>query len=133
MSELFYSMAEEIRIHISDSVIESLISFAKNVHPKEFSCLLEGKWASSELFITGLVYQHFVSSSSESILFDSRPLISNVIGSAHSHPSNNNSPSSADRHSWSKEGGVHIIICAPYKKSNVAVYDSHSRRLEFSE
>ncbi|MBI4144508.1 Mov34/MPN/PAD-1 family protein [Candidatus Woesearchaeota archaeon] len=123
-------MINKKQIIIPPRIIKNICEFAKSLHPKEFSCLVSGKLSERALTITGLVYQHFVSDSSSSVLWDNVPILSNIIGSVHSHPDENALPSVADKRAWSKEGGIHIIICYPYKKENIAVYNSQGKQLE---
>jgi proteasome lid subunit RPN8/RPN11 len=49
----------------------------------------------------------------------------NVVGTVHSHPSPDNSPSSADIKFFSKFGGIHLIIAWPYKINTIKAYDNN--------
>ena len=122
-----------MKIKIKESVIEDLMDFARNTHPKEFMCFLEGNFDINSIEITGLIYQHFESSwSSASVNLYKIPIGLDNIGTAHSHPSSNFHPSEADSSLFNKVGGIHIIISNPYREENIHVFDLDMNELEWS-
>jgi proteasome lid subunit RPN8/RPN11 len=51
------------------------------------------------------------------------PIDYSVVGSVHSHPSGNWSPSDADREFFQKFGSVHLIVGMPYNLRSWQAYD----------
>lgn len=51
------------------------------------------------------------------------PIDYSVVGSVHSHPSGNYSPSGADRDFFRKFGSIHIIVGRPYNMRTWQAYD----------
>jgi len=60
------------------------------------------------------------------------PLL-DVYGTAHSHPSGNVHPSSADLQLFSRMGWFHLIVGRPYIRESIAMYDKQGRRLDRKE
>jgi proteasome lid subunit RPN8/RPN11 len=58
------------------------------------------------------------------------PIDYTVVGSVHSHPSGNFSPSDEDRNFFSKFGSVHIIAGRPYTMRTWQAYDGDGEPLE---
>ncbi|HEX7467943.1 MAG TPA: Mov34/MPN/PAD-1 family protein, partial [Methanobacterium sp.] len=59
------------------------------------------------------------------------PLIDDTVGSVHSHPGYNASPSDADLYFFSKNGLFHLIIGQPYNESSIYAYDSFGEFLSY--
>jgi len=47
----------------------------------------------------------------------------------HSHPSNSNKPSTADRQFFRKVGIINIIICNPYTVNNIKFYNNEGEEI----
>jgi proteasome lid subunit RPN8/RPN11 len=120
------------QITIHKSVIEDIIDFAKSNSPNEFIAVLQGQVEGDTLIVTGLLYQHFYGSRTSSLVRMNLPMLSNAVGSVHSHPSRFNRPSNADLQFFGKNGMVHLIIGAPYNPENIACYDFEGNRREFT-
>jgi proteasome lid subunit RPN8/RPN11 len=139
-------------IIIDLDVILSILDFARGSHPREFTCLLEGKVkkmstqngkeTSKEdrhdnqkedcLLITGLVYQQYESSENTAVTHLNLPLLHQTVGSVHSHPGPSNKPSMADLQSFNKNGVFHLIIKWPYREEDIAGYDKFGRLALFT-
>ena len=52
------------------------------------------------------------------------PIDLSVVGTVHSHPTNNLTPSGADLRLFRARGTHHIITCHPYEKDDWACYDA---------
>jgi proteasome lid subunit RPN8/RPN11 len=112
-------------------VADDISEFARTAHPKEFVALLGGKIRDKTLVIDSMVYQPFQSSHNTSVMTSPKPSGANIVGSIHSHPSSNVTPSSADITFFNKRGAVHFIIGRPYADSNIACYDLYGNKIKF--
>lgn len=119
-------------IHIDREVIDEIMNIAKESYPNEFMALLEGKIKDNVLKITGLIFLP-VDTSNEGAVMQvfMQPLSTNSVGSVHSHPGPNASPSDADLHFFSKKGLFHIIIAEPYTMESIRSYDSFGNLVDF--
>ena len=124
----FFGISNFSKIVIEQPVVEDICEFAKNMHPKEFVALLEGKIMENTLRVSGLYYQPFVSGKHTASMRTSL----STYGSVHSHPSSNLRPSQADLRFFNKRGMIHLIIGFPYREQDIALYDFDGNALEFS-
>ncbi len=110
-------------------MVDFLKGVSKNNHPNEFVGLLREKHGmiSEILVIPGSRGGRGFASMRQYMV----PLISNSMGSVHSHPSNNNRPSKQDLIFFQRNGKFHIIICFPYEDENIAVYDNNGKKQDF--
>jgi len=60
-----------------------------------------------------------------------RSLVDEGIGSVHSHPGYDGSPSDADLHFFSKNGLFHLIIAQPYTLDSISAYNSFGELIDF--
>jgi proteasome lid subunit RPN8/RPN11 len=120
------------RIVLKHEVAEDIINFAKSNSPREFIAILEGKVTGDSLVISGLLYQPFNASKNFSLVKLNLPMLTNSVGSVHSHPSANTSPSKADLRFFSKNGFVHMIIGTPFSTETIACYNPAGEMLEFT-
>ncbi|MBI4210513.1 MAG: Mov34/MPN/PAD-1 family protein [Candidatus Diapherotrites archaeon] len=111
---------------IKRQVLESIIMAAKNVYPLEFFSMLGGRnKVIEELVVVPATYGESFSS----YRLDLVPFDSSIIGTVHSHPSEENYPSDADLESFSKFGEVHLIIGHPYNFNTVRAFDNKGRHV----
>lgn len=120
------------KIIIYQSVIDNIIDFAKSNYPKEFIALLSGEVKDSTLNINSLIYQPFSGSKRSSSMKINLPAFSKVVGSVHSHPSQNSTPSVADLQFFNKNGIIHLIIHYPYREVDISCYDLQGNIQPFS-
>ena len=115
-------------IVINKIVINQIIQFAKNSHPKEFVAFLNGEVHNKNLVLDNLIYHEFVSSENSAM-----PIFhfanKSFYGSVHSHPSYNNRPSVEDIRFFRKTGIVHCIICKPYSDPNIKFYNQNGEEI----
>jgi len=119
------------KIELKREVLLDIIDFANANHPREFVAVLEGRVIDETLVIEGLLYQPYHSSNGAAVMRQDLPLTTNAIGTVHSHPSPNNSPSAQDIRLFSKSGLVHMIIGYPFTEQAIACYDLNGKPLEF--
>lgn len=119
------------KVVVQDSVVQDIISFAQANHPKEFAAILQGEVKDEVMTVSGLLYQEFHASSSQALMRMNLPMLSQAVGSVHSHPGFSNRPSRADLQFFGKTGVVHLIVCRPYRQEALACYDYLGNPMEF--
>ncbi len=121
-------MVGGIKVHFLDETIKDICYMARSSYPKEMFCILR--------IINGILAEFIIAPGSESsetsaIFIPQRLGHDNtLIASCHSHPSNNNKPSSTDLHTFRKFS-VNIIIGAPYNVSSLGVYNIQGHPIPF--
>jgi proteasome lid subunit RPN8/RPN11 len=126
---------EEYQFHsvfVERDVIQAVIDFAHRAHPNEFSAYLQGKVTNKVLYVKGIVYEHYHATENQTVISADLPLLSEVVGTVHSHPSFNNLPSAVDKRGLFTKGLVNFIICQPYTHQRIAAYDVAGRPIDFT-
>ena len=119
-------------VHVDSEVIDEIINIAKEAYPNEFMALLEGKIGNNILTITGLVFLPIETSQEGAVMqVFMQPLTTDSLGSVHSHPGPNASPSTADLEFFAKRGLFHIIIAEPYDRESIRAYDSFGNLADY--
>ena len=115
---------------ISRKTLRMILEASKDTYPKEFAAILRAE----EGVITELLLLPGTISGDVHAVFQLHmlPIDFSVVGTIHSHPSGNYSPSGADLNLFSHFGRVHIITGKPYTESTWQAYDHNGnpRRLE---
>ena len=119
--------AVEIRI-IKKKALQMILESAKSSYPNEFGALLRAEEGEiSEL----ILLPGTISGNSQAIFqLYMRPIDFSIVGSAHSHPSGNYSPSEADLDFFRRTGSVHVIVGYPYTMKTWAAYNVLGERIE---
>jgi len=124
------TMSPLAEVTVPKEIFEMVFESARRLHPKETIFLLRGKRSGNSLNVTELVIPPAASYGGgfSSFPLHMLPMDFSIIGSIHSHPSGNISPSAADlNHSLGK---IMIIVGFPYRGSeNIAVYNRDGKRL----
>ncbi len=113
-------------------VIDSILTFCKMHHPNEAILVLCGSNNKDRLIVERLMipplseYGPYYSGFPISML----PYDRSIIGTAHSHPSGNASPSLTDLHNFI--GLISVIVRYPYEDNDLFCYNSQGEALEFS-
>jgi proteasome lid subunit RPN8/RPN11 len=117
----------EIRI-IKKKALQMILESAKSSYPNEFGALLRAEEGEiSEL----ILLPGTISGNSQAIFqLYMRPIDFSIVGSAHSHPSGNYSPSEADLDFFRRTGSVHVIVGYPYTMKTWAAYNVLGERIE---
>jgi len=117
----------EVRI-IKKKALQMILESAKSSYPNEFGALLRAEEGEiSEL----ILLPGTISGNSQAIFqLYMRPIDFSIVGSAHSHPSGNYSPSEADLDFFRRTGSVHIIVGYPYTMRTWAAYNVLGERIE---
>jgi len=113
------------------TLCETMCEFARQMHPKEFVALIDGKIESETLVVKELVYQQFNSSKSSASFTSFLLGPASGLGTVHSHPSSSTQASKTDLFMFSKNGLIHFIIGFPYTKETIVCYDKSGNKLEF--
>ena len=124
------SVKDDITLSIPKEMLETILASAKALHPRETLFLLRGKKTENLMNITELLippvsnYGRGFASYPMHML----PMDFSIVGTAHSHPSGNPTPSTGDlNHSLGK---VLLIVAFPYLGiSDVAVYNRGGEKL----
>ena len=115
---------------ISRKTLRMILEASKDTYPKEFAAILRAE----EGVITELLLLPGTISGDVHAVFQLHmlPIDFSVVGTIHSHPSGNYSPSGADLNLFSHFGRVHIITGKPYTESTWQAYDHNGnpRQLE---
>ncbi|MCX6776201.1 MAG: Mov34/MPN/PAD-1 family protein [Candidatus Micrarchaeota archaeon] len=117
-------------LRIKRVALEFMLNLARNMYPREFIGLLrenEKKEISEVLLLPRSTYGRGFSSIDHYMV----PYTVKYVGSVHSHPTPNARPSAGDLLSFSKTGGVHIIVAYPFTENNIGVYSNNGEKLEY--
>jgi proteasome lid subunit RPN8/RPN11 len=120
----------ETVVHLPKDILETIYSGAKKLYPRESFLLLRGKKRKNIISITDLVLAPFAVHSEGSAHFNLYMLPGDfsLIGTVHSHPSGNISPSNVDLNYFF--GRILMIVGYPFDgESCIAVYDSNGNKI----
>jgi proteasome lid subunit RPN8/RPN11 len=126
------NMAKNLIVSMNAELLMSIFEGAKRLYPKETFLLLRGKKRKNEIRVSDLVVPPLAvyGYGFANLPFHMLPMDFSVVGTVHSHPSGNISPSHVDLNHFF--GRVLMIVGFPFSSGqNVAVYDSKGERLPF--
>lgn len=120
-------MTSDEMIRIDREVFMGMKALAEDNHPNEVIVLLRGKRSGDEFHINEYLIPPFGFGSRRSASFPAHmlPMDFSILGTAHSHPSGNLSPSTMDLHSF--YGRIMMIIGPPYSIDNVAAFTKQGK------
>ncbi len=123
-------MSPIIEVVIPKEILEVVLESARSLHPRETIFLLRGKKIKGSFDITDLLipptatYGQGFSSFPMHML----PIDFSIIGTIHSHPSGNLSPSSGDLNGSMNK--LIVIVAFPYQGiGNMAAYNRDGKKL----
>jgi len=113
-------------------VVNSILSYCKMHHPYEGILLLRGNNKKDMLVIESLMVPPFSWHGPAESGFPTSmlPFDRSIVGTAHSHPSHDATPSLTDLHHFT--GFVSVIVRHPYEDNDLFAYDSNGKQLEYS-
>jgi len=116
-------------IQIDKEVFMGMKALAENNHPNEIVVLLRGNRSGDLFHITDYLIPPFGFGSRGSASFPAHmlPIDFSILGTAHSHPSGNLSPSTGDMHNF--YGRLMMILGPPYSMNNVAAYTKQGKAI----
>ena len=118
-------MDTQMVVSMSLELLDSIFEGARRLYPKEVFLLLRGKKVEDRISVTDLVVPPLAvyGYGFANLPFHMLPADFSIIGTVHSHPSGNVSPSNVDINHF--YGRILMIVGYPFKdRQNVAVYDS---------
>lgn len=119
-------MAKSIIVHIPSNILDAIYAGAKELYPRESFLLLRGKKSKDIIRITDLVLAPFAVHGEGFAHFNPYMFAGDfsLVGTVHSHPSGNISPSDTDLNYFF--GRILMIVGYPYEgKSCIVAYDSN--------
>lgn len=123
-------MPKYAAISISEDLLQTIFEGAKNLHPRETILLLRGTKKKDLIAVTELVVPPLANYGRgfANIRLHMLPMDFSIVGTAHSHPSGNLTPSHTDLNHFF--GIVLMIVGFPFEnEKNVAVYNRTGERL----
>lgn len=112
---------------IKKRVLKMILESSKSSYPDEFGALLRAE--EGEISEIILLPGTISGNRHASFQLNMRPIDFSIVGSAHSHPSGNYTPSEADLDFFHRSGTVHIIARYPYDMDDWAAYDVSGNRI----
>ena len=123
-------MAKTSTVSLSAELLDAIFEGARRLYPKETILLLRGKKTKDTIRVEELVvpplatYGHGFAN----IPLHMLPMDFSIVGTVHSHPSGNVTPSDVDFNHFF--GRILMIVGVPFAdERNVAVYNSHGEKL----
>lgn len=123
-------MTADLTVHIPSNILDAVYAGAKELYPRESFLLLRGKKKKGVISITDLVLAPFADHQEGEVHFNPYMFAGDysLVGTIHSHPSGNISPSHVDLNYFF--GRVLMIVGYPYEgKGCIAAYDSNGDRI----
>ncbi len=120
-------------IFIERAVIDSILSYAQSLHPREVILLLKGKVNKHELVINDIEIPPLATHGNTFSAFplNRLPIDFSIMGVAHSHPSGALRPSVADLNKF--YGKIMLITAYPYlSEKNIVIFDREGKTLKFT-
>ena len=123
-------MTTALIVHIPSNILDAIYAGAKELYPRESFLLLRGKKSKGIINVTDLVLAPFAAHEEGAVHFNPYMFAGDfsIVGTVHSHPSENNSPSDTDLNYFF--GRILVIVGYPYEgKSCIAAYDSNGNKV----
>jgi proteasome lid subunit RPN8/RPN11 len=117
-------------ISISQELLQTVFEGAKSLYPRETILLLRGEKKKDLIVVAELVVPPLANYGRgfANIPLHMLPMDFSIVGTAHSHPSGNITPSNTDLNHFF--GPVLMIVGFPFtNEKNVAVYNRNGERL----
>ena len=113
---------------ITSKVLNMIFAASKDTHPLEFACVLRA----DDGVITEVILVPGLISSERYAIFKRHnlPVDFSVVGSAHSHPTPNATPSDADLNLFQNTGSVHIIVGYPYDMNSWRAFSREGKDIQ---
>ena len=119
-------------VKFEKSVVDSILSHALDMYPREAILLLRGKKDRDEILIDEIVVPPLATHGVRFSAFPTHmlPMDLRIMGVSHSHPSGNPEPSVQDlNHIY---GRIMVIAAHPFQSyTDIAVFDKDGRRLRW--
>jgi len=119
-------------VFINRSVIESILSFAESLHPREGILLLRGRLKKDKILVDEVEVPPLAihGRSFSNFPLHMLPIDFSIVGTAHSHPSGVLRPSIGDLNNF--YGRIMVIAAYPYSsKQQIAVFDRDGKVVRY--
>jgi len=123
-------MKAGITVSISQTLLQTIFEGARRLHPKETILLLRGEKKKDLIKISELVVPPLATYGRgfADIPIHMLPMDFSIVGTVHSHPSGNLTPSTTDLNHFF--GSILMIVGLPFAdERNIAVYDRGGKKL----
>ena len=119
-----------MRLVVSEGLLLDIMDVARDVHQREVILLLRGNRKDSEIKITEYLFPPLGVGGRGFASFPAHmlPIDFTIVGTAHSHPSGNLTPSVGDLHNF--YGRVMMILGSPFTREAVRAYGKGGEELE---
>ena len=119
-------------VFVERAVVDSILSYAQSLHPRESILLLKGKVGKHKIVVNDTQIPPLaIHGSTFSVFPLSRlPIDFSVVGVAHSHPSGALRPSATDLNK--SYGRIMLITAYPYQtEKDMAIFDREGKPLRY--
>ncbi len=123
-------MPQSLTVHIPSNILETIYAGAKELYPRESFLLLRGKKSRGTISVNDLVLAPFAAHGHGEVHFNPYMFAGDfsLVGTVHSHPSGNISPSHVDLNYFF--GRILMIVGYPYEgKDCIVAYDSNGDKI----
>jgi proteasome lid subunit RPN8/RPN11 len=122
--------ASSLHVEVPEDILDTIYAGAKQLYPRESFLLLRGKKSKNVIKVTDLVLAPFAVHGNGFAHFNPYMFSGDftLVGTVHSHPSGNISPSHVDMNYFF--GRILMIVGYPFEgRTCVAAYDSNADKL----
>lgn len=121
---------KQIQWKIKRNCLELILRSSKSIFPNEFGGLLRVDEKEKHTIVELVMLPGTISGNSHAIFrMHMLPIDFSVVGTVHSHPSQNPYPSKADLELFRKHGKIHIIAANPFSFSSWKAYDYNGKEV----
>jgi len=123
-------MSSSASVLVSEELLQAVFEGARRLHPRELILLLRGNKKKNVIEVSEVVVPPLATYGSgfAGIRLHMLPMDFSIVGTLHSHPSGNLTPSSTDLNHFL--GVVLVIVGFPFAdEKNVAVYNRDGEKL----
>jgi proteasome lid subunit RPN8/RPN11 len=123
-------MTDQLKVQIPSNILDAIYAGAKELYPRESFLLLRGKKRKGAIMINDLVLAPFAAHGHGEVHFNPYMFVGDfsLVGTVHSHPSGNISPSHVDMNYFF--GRILMIVGPPFEGKNcIAAYDSNAEKV----
>ena len=131
-NELWVNSNLDKAVLIERTVVDSILSYALMLYPREAILLLKGKVDKHKILINDTLIPPFATHGNSFSTFPLHmlPMDFSVVGVAHSHPSGALHPSMTDLNTF--YGRIMVITAYPYQsEENIAIFDREGKSLKY--
>ncbi|MFQ6081210.1 MAG: Mov34/MPN/PAD-1 family protein [Candidatus Bathyarchaeia archaeon] len=117
---------------IERTVVDSILSYAQMLHPREAILLLKGKVDKHRIVVNDTQIPPLATHGNTFSTFPlyTLPIDFSIVGVAHSHPSGALRPSVTDLNKF--YGRIMVITAYPYRsEKNIAIFDREGKPLKY--